>query len=181
MVETANGEMTIRAERPSDRDAIAQVVSAAFKSAGEVVLVDTVRESPGFVPELSLVAEIDGRIVGHVMVSHITLADATTEHRIACLAPLAVDPSMHGRGIGSALVRAVVARADEMGEPLIVLQGDPNYYGRFGFEHSVLHAIHMHLPEWSPAEAAQVIRLSSYDTSIRGRVVFPPSFDVVID
>jgi putative acetyltransferase len=75
----------------------------------------------------------------------------------------------------------VTARADRAGEPLVVLEGNPRYYARFGFEHSVPHGIHIDLPSWAPATAAQVLRLSTYDPSIRGRVVYPPAFSDVID
>jgi putative acetyltransferase len=90
---------------------------------------------------------------------------------------LAVHPDFQGTGFGTALVRAVPARADESGEPLVVLEGAPGYYGRFGFEPSAPHGIEiLTLPSWAPPEAAQILRLSSYDPTIRGRVVYPPAF-----
>jgi putative acetyltransferase len=172
-------DLTIRAERPDDQRAIFAVVEAAFDSAIEARLVDLIRESANFEPELSLVAEIDGRIVGHVMVSRVALHDVASQHRICSLAPLAVAPDFQGRGVGSALVRAVAAKVDERGEPLIVLEGSPAYYGRFGFESSVAHGIRITLPEWAPPEAAQVLRLRNYDSAVRGLVVYPPAFDVI--
>ena len=173
------GDATIRAERPGDGRAIADVVAAAFGSPAEARLVEALRASSSFVAEWSLVAELDGRVVGHVMVSYAALRDDATEHRIASLAPLAVGPDVQGRGIGSALVRAVTARVDEDGEPLVVLEGSPSYYGRFGFEHSVPRGIHINLPDWAPPEAAQILRLRTYDSSIRGHVVYPPAFDAL--
>ena len=170
-------DVIIRAERVDDRDAIAEVVAAAFGSAAEARLVDAIRSSDRYLPDLSLVADRDGQIVGHVMISHVGLVDRSLERRIASLSPLAVTPSLHGRGIGSALVREAVARADQRGEPLVVLEGSPDYYGRFGFEHSVRHGIHITLPSWAPPEAAQVIKLGAYDPALRGRVVYPAAFD----
>jgi putative acetyltransferase len=76
-------------------------------------------------------------------------------------------------------VSTVSARVDGDGEPLIVLEGSPAYYARFGFEHSVPLGIHIRLPEWAPPEAAQILRLRNYDSSIRGHVVYPPAFDDV--
>lgn len=105
-------DVTIRAERPADHDAIAEVVTAAFGSPAEARLVEAIRSSPNFVPELSLVAALDGRIVGHVMISFATLENDGVSRRIANLSPLAVAPEAQGRGIGSALVRAVTAKAD---------------------------------------------------------------------
>lgn len=177
----AIGEITIRAERPSDRAAIAEVVTTAFGSPAEARLVEAIRASTNFVPELSLVAEVEGRVVGHVMVSVVLLDDGGTQHRIANLSPLAVAPDFQRRGIGSALVRGVTARADDRGEPVVVLEGNPKFYGRFGFEHSVAHGIRISLPSWAPPEAAQVLLLRNYNTSIHGRVVYPPAFDDVTD
>jgi putative acetyltransferase len=172
-------DVTIRPERADDIGAIADVVAAAFGSPAEARLVDAIRASSNFVAEWSLVAELRGRVVGHVMVSFVGLDDGAAEHRIASLSPLAVAPGLHGRGIGSALVREVTARVDDRGEPLVVLEGSPKYYGRFGFEHSVPHGIRIDLPTWAPPEAAQILRLRNYDPSIRGKVAYPPAFDAV--
>jgi putative acetyltransferase len=175
---TTDQAVRIRPERPDDHAAIGAVVAAAFGSPAEARLVEDIRASPGFVPDLSLVAEAGGQIVGHVMISYVTLdADDGGRRRVASLSPLAVRPDRQGRGIGGALVRAVVDRADDRGEPLVVLEGSPQYYGRFGFEHSVVHGIEIDLPSWAPPEAAQVRRLSRYDPALRGRVVYPPAFD----
>lgn len=173
--------MLIRNEQPADHDAIADVVTAAFGSPVEARLVEAIRASPNYEPELSLVAELDGRVVGHVMISFASLREHEEERRIAMLSPLAVAPDHHTEGIGSALVREVTARADARGEPIVILEGSPTYYSRFGFEYSMLHNIEITLPSWAPPEAAQVLRLTNYDPSIRGRVVYPPAFDAVAD
>jgi putative acetyltransferase len=173
--------VTIRAERSDDHRAIAGVVEAAFGSAAEARLVEAIRSSPEFVPDLSLVAECAGRIVGHVMISHAELHEGGARHRIATLSPLAVAPDFQRRGVGSALVREATARADDRGESVVVLEGSPTYYGRLGFEPSAQYGIHIALPSWAPPEAAQVLRLRNYDPSIRGRVVYPPAFDSVTE
>lgn len=172
-------DVTIRAEGPKDTREIADVVSGAFGSPTEARLVEAIRASENFIPELSLVAEHDGHVVGHVMISFVTLHDDHTRHRIATLSPLAVAPDIQGQGIGSALVREVTARADALREPLVVLEGSPAFYGRLGFEHAALYGIHITLPSWAPAEAAQVLRLGTYDPTIRGQVVYPPAFNNV--
>lgn len=174
-------DLSIRPEQPEDEEAIARVIEAAFGSPAVATLVDAIRRSDGFLPELSLVAEIEGGVVGHVMISRATLRDHATTREVANLSPLAVSPERQRRGIGSALVQEVTQRADGLGEPVVVLEGSPGYYRRFGFEHSVPHGIHIALPAWAPAEAAQVLRLSTYTTSFRGHVVYPPAFDVVLE
>ena len=174
-------DFSIREEQRGDEDAIGLLVEGAFSSAAVAQLVDAIRRSPGFMPRLSLVATVGDRIVGHVMVSAAELRDGTTTRRIATLSPLAVAPGFRRRSIGSTLVREVTARADGCGEPLVVLEGSPAFYGRLGFEHAVPYGIHIRLPSWAPAEAAQVFRLSSYSPNHRGNVVYPPAFDVVAE
>ena len=168
--------VNIRRETAQDFAAIREVVAAAFGSQREARLVDAIRASEFFIPALSLVAERDGAVVGHVMISHVWLDDGGGRRQIASLSPLAVAPDAQREGLGSALVRAVTAAADERGEPIVVLEGSPVYYGRFGFEHSTKYGIEIALPDWAPAEAAQVLRLTTYDSELRGRVVYPPAF-----
>jgi putative acetyltransferase len=170
-----------RPEVPTDFDAIAEVVSRAFGSAREARLVAAIRASPNYVPTWSVVATVDGRVVGHVMVSYATLLDGSIERPIPTLSPLAVDPDHQRRGIGAALVRAVATNVEDTGEPLIVLEGSPWYYSKLGFEHCVPLGITIKLPDWAPAEAAQVLRLSGYDPAVRGLVVYPPAFDAVAE
>jgi putative acetyltransferase len=132
------------------------------------------------VPELALVAEIDGEITGHVMISYARLRNDRTERKISMLSPLAVLPSCQRVGIGSALVNATLAVAEARSEPLVILEGDPAHYGRRGSEHSQRPGIEIHLPEWAPPEAAQVKLLNTYDPddpSLRGTVIYPTAFD----
>ena len=171
-------DFTIRPERPDDAAAIRAAVVAAFESEGEGDLVENIRASEHYIPELSLVAERDGQLVGHVMISRVHIVEGDRRTAAHSLAPLAVAPEAQRQGIGKALVRDGIARADAMGLPLILLEGSPRYYGNLGFEHSVAYGIHFNLPDWAPAEAAQLYRLSNYDPSTTGRVEYPPAFDV---
>jgi len=103
-----------------------------------------------------------------VLVSRSSLDDGRP---VAVLSPLAVDPERQRTGIGRSLVDAVCALADEAGEPCVLLQGNPAYYGRLGFEPSADHGVTMDLPDWAPPAAAQVRRLTAWDGSLRGRLV----------
>ena len=155
-------------------------MAAAFGSQAEADLVDRIRASPEYVPEMALVAESDGEIVGHVMVSGAVVRNEQGSRPISMLSPLAVLPSRQRDGIGSDLVRAVLAIAEERGEPMVVLEGSPAYYRRFGFEPATDHGLVIHLPDWAPPEAAQVKLLGSYDPddpTLRGEVVYPAAFD----
>ena len=168
--------VTIRAEERRDHERIAAVVTAAFGSPAEARLVAAIRDSEHYVPELALVAELGGVVVGHVMISTTDLVDGGEARRIPMLSPLAVHPDHQRGGIGAALVGAVTALADERGEALVVLEGSPTYYGRLGFEPAAGHGITLPIPSWAPPEAAQVMRLGNDDPTIRGTVVYPPAF-----
>jgi putative acetyltransferase len=167
----------IEPEQADDHGAIADVVGRAFAHHPEVVdMVAAIRASPRYRPGLALVARLDDRVVGFVMLSGTDLVDDSGVRReVLTLTPLAVVPEVERRGIGSALVRAALEEADRSGEPLVVLEGSPRYYGRLGFVHAPAHGIHMKLPEWAPPEAAQVFPLSSYDPRTAGRVEYPPA------
>lgn len=171
-------EPAIRTERAADFDEIRHIVAAAFGSDAEADLIDGIRASEHYMPELSLVAELDGRIVGHVMISRVSLVDGDRRHVAHSMAPVAVARDHQGQGIGGALIRSGLSLADEMGLPMVLLEGSPTYYRRFGFEHSVPHGIRFDLPDWAPPEAAQVKLLTNHDPSTRGRVAYPPAFDV---
>jgi putative acetyltransferase len=167
-------DLSIRAETPSDRDAIRDLTAAAFGREHEARLVDAVRESENFVPELSLVAEHEGRVVGHVLLSYVGL----DSRRVLELGPLSVAPDQQRKGIGGALAReALRLAADERGEPLVLLLGHPGYYPRFGFRPA--HELGITPPDDDiPTDAFMAIPLRAYDATLRGRVVFPPPFVV---
>jgi len=170
--------MIIRPEQVGDAAVVRTVLRAAFAHHLEVAdLVELIRASPEYVPELALVATVSADVVGFVMLSHASLVDDSGERRqILTLSPLAVEPSCQGRGIGSALVRAGLAAAERLGEPLVVLEGSPRYYPRFGFRDCREFGISLTLPDWAPPEAGMAIRLPGYHSGLRGRVVYPPAF-----
>jgi putative acetyltransferase len=163
----------IRAEGEDDHNAVRSVVAAAFGPAVEVAgLVDGLRASSAFIPELSLVATVDDVVVGHVLLTAGELVDElAVRHRVLVLSPLSVLPQQQRRGIGAALVREALARADAAGEEMVVLQGSPAYYPRFGFRDSRTLGIQMDLPDWAPPEAGMGCPLSAWRTSTRGRLL----------
>lgn len=136
-------------------------------------MVEAIRGSDGFVPELSLVAELDGQVVGHAMLSYIGLEG--TSRRLLELGPMAVAPDFQRSAVGSKLVEEALRRAGARGEPLVLVLGHPSYYPRFGF----VPATELGLAppdERIPAEAFMAIRLRAYDPTLQGRVIFPPAF-----
>lgn len=117
----------IRDESPRDRKAVYRVVSSAFGRVAEAELVEQLREARDSV--VSLVADEDGQIVGHVQLSRM---DAPFP--ALALAPVSVVPKRQRSGIGSALIKKAVDRARSEGWAAIFVLGDPNYYERFGFD-----------------------------------------------
>ncbi|MEV4640266.1 N-acetyltransferase [Actinoplanes sp. NPDC049548] len=105
------------------------VLTAAFETDAEARLVDALRDSAAWLPALSVVAEEDGRIVAHALLSRIAVgADPAL-----ALGPVAVLPAEQRRGLGAAVIRDVLRRAADAGERLVLVLGDPAYYRRFGF------------------------------------------------
>lgn len=123
----------IRPEEPDDFPAVREVNLAAFDTATEADLADAMREAPEYVPELSLIAELDGQIVGHALFSEVTVEQKTGELRALSLGPIAVLPEYQRNGIGSAMIEHGHRRARELGYPFVVLIGHPWYYPRFGY------------------------------------------------
>jgi len=129
--------MLIRRETASDVPGVRALVAAAFggsptepATTDEVRLIDLLRAGPDWLPTLSLVARTpDGDLAGHVVCTRAWIADV----EVVGLGPLAVRPDQQGRGVGSALVHAVLGAAEAGGAPVVGLLGSTVYYARFGF------------------------------------------------
>lgn len=138
---------------------------------GEATLVGWLREDRGWIPELSLVAEADGEIVGHAVATRGTLAGRPS----LGLGPVSVSPARQRDGVGSALMHAILGAADAMGEPVVVLLGSPDYYGRFGFVPASSLGIEAPEPAWG--DYFQARPLAAYDPDLRGRFSYAAPFD----
>lgn len=136
--------MIIRAEGPDDLDAIRAVQVAAFPTALEADLVDWLRADKGWIQALSLVAVEGDVIIGHVVA---TRAHVGGQPALG-LGPIGVAPEFQGTGVGSALMRAVISKAEDLGETLIGLLGEPSYYSRFGFVPASQLGVSSPDPEW---------------------------------
>jgi putative acetyltransferase len=166
-----SGPVLIRRERPADAPAIAEVHAAAFQGDVEKNLVVALRASDAWLPPLSLVAEDDGRVVGHVVCTRAHVATTPT----LGLGPLGVLPSHQKHGVGGALMHAVLAAADALDEPVVVLLGHTDYYPRFGFEPATHYGIEPPVPEWGAHFQARP--LSTYDSAIRGPFAYAQPFN----
>ncbi len=174
-------DITIEPERAEDLLAVRDLLRRAFADQPSVAdLVELIRASAHYVPELALVARAGRDVVGFVMISHAEVVDSgESRHDVLTLSPLAVAPEQQRQGIGSDLVRAGLAAADTHGPGLVTLEGSPTYYSRLGFRRAADYAVSIDLPDWAPPEAAQVYALTAYDAAVRGRLVYPPAFDAV--
>ena len=124
--------MLIRTEQVMDVPMVNAINRAAFDSATEADLVDVLRS--GAADVISLVAEEDGEIVGHIMFSPVQIIGAAANVRAMALAPMAVIPERQRAGIGSALVRAGLKECQRLRIDAVFVVGHPTFYPRFGFK-----------------------------------------------
>src|SRR5688572_7730935 len=159
--------MLIRRETPADIAAIHAVTKAAFTKPNqpapvEADLVDWLRADEGWIPALSMVAVIDGEIAGHVVCTRAWIAPLQASESTALgLGPLSVHPVHQRRGVGLALMHAVLGAADALGESLVALLGNPDYYSRFGFGPAA--ALGIEAPDSQWGRYFQARALSAYD------------------
>ena len=165
----------IRAATEADWATIPEIHRAAFGDHGDDVawLVGELHASEWYEPELSFVAEEDGRVVGHVMNTWCWLEGGSP--RVLQLSPLGVLPAFQGRGHGSALVRASLDAVRARGEPLLLVEGDPKYYSRFGFVRAAMLGL-TPPPETLHDWGFQVNVLASDAQLPQGRVAYSPPF-----
>ena len=167
--------MLIRPEERRDWAAVHAVNLSAFETPEEANLVDALREHAR--PIVSLVAEDDGAIVGHIMFSPVSLA-GHPELRIMGLAPMAVVPPHQRKGIGSALVRAGLEQCRQLGFRAVVVLGHPSYYPRFGFSPSASYGVGCEYDV--PQEAFMVVELhAGFLRGASGKVKYHPAFGAV--
>ncbi|MEW9701853.1 GNAT family N-acetyltransferase [Paenibacillus sp. SI8] len=127
--------MEIRTERSSDYDAVFQLNYLAFGNREvESRLIERIRLSDAFIPVLSLIAEENDRIVGHILFSRAELVDEEKSDEVIALGPIAVLPGHQKSGVGSKLIQEGLKRCAELGYNLVFLIGHPTYYPKFGFK-----------------------------------------------
>ncbi|MEU4441872.1 N-acetyltransferase [Actinosynnema sp. NPDC050801] len=164
--------MLIRRETAADVQAIHDVTEAAFaaRPGGEARLVGELRADAGWIPALSLVAEVGGAVVGHVVCTRGRVGESPA----LGLGPLSVLPSRQRSGVGKALMHTVLGAADALDEPLVILLGDPAYYSRFGFVPASTYGITPPDPDWTPYFQART--LSTYTPTLTGPFTYATPF-----
>lgn len=169
-------EPVIRQERADDHEAVREVHTRAFGDGERVpTLVDALRAAVASVPPLSLVATVDERVVGHVMLSACRLDAPPRLVDVVSLSPLGVLPEFQRKGIGTRLVAEALAGADSQGIPLVFLEGSPYYYGKRGFADATKLGFRPPTLRYPPG-AFQVAKLSSYEDWMTGTFVYSDVF-----
>lgn len=169
--------MYIRKETTTDYEAVYSVVKCAFESSehadgNEQDLVDALRKGDAFIPELSLVAEADGKIVGHIMFTKAMVNGKT----VLALAPLSVLPEYQRKGIGKALIQEGHRIAKKLGYTHSVVLGSEKYYPKAGY--SPAEDFGIRAPFDVPRENFMAYMINKTDAKIHGTIKYAPEFGI---
>ena len=164
--------LRIRAEIRDDVPLVHELNALAFPTEAEADLVDALRDNAQ--PAVSLVAEQDNTIVGHIMFTPVELC-GNSSLKIMGLAPMAVSPDQQKRGIGSQLVREGLDRCRDIGAGAVVVLGHPSYYPRFGFAPASARNIACEYD--APDEAFMMLELTAgYLSDAEGTIRYHDAF-----
>lgn len=169
--------LEIRQEAPQDYAVIYQLVKEAFASAeksdgNEQDLVSALRISDAFVPALSLVAVVDGNIVGHILFTNVSVGT----HTALALAPLSVHPAYQRRGIGLALMKKGHKIAQQLGYEYSIVLGSSKYYSKVGYVPARTYGITA--PFDVPDENFMAIKLTNDAEILNGTVKYDKAFGI---
>ena len=173
-------EIKLRQENENDYKSVFQLIEKAFEKEEhsdhqEQFLVERLRKSDAFIPELSIVAEVGNEIVGHILLTKLEVKNDSESFQSLALAPVSVLPEFQGKGIGSKLILHSHKVAKDLGYKSIILLGHQDYYPRFGYELCKKYNIEMPLDV--PAENCMVIALTENRLSgVNGKVLYPSAF-----
>ena len=169
--------MLIRQETEKDYSRVYELIKTAFAAAehsngNEQDLVSALRKGAAFVPQLSLVAEIDGQIVGHILYTEAMVGRDT----VLALAPLSVSPAYQRQGIGTALMAAGHKIAKELGYPYALVLGSTTYYPRCGYRPAAQFGIQA--PPGIPAANFMALPLQEPAQPVCGPVTYAQEFGI---
>lgn len=173
-------KVTIRKESTDDYQAIRSIIQQAFEDVKqsdhtEQDLVERLRQSDAFIPELSLVAVHEETLVGHILLTKLHIVNDSQEYDSLALAPVSVLPNHQGKGIGGQLIKTAHAIATSLGYKSIVLIGHKVYYPRFGYVQADTFGIS--LPFEAPLENCFAIELMENGLDgVSGLVRYPEAF-----
>ena len=175
--------LIIRKEILSDYDRVIEITAKAFETmpfsdGDEDKLVVRLRNAPGFIPELSLVAELNGLVVGHILFTPLVIDNGQQGFESLVLGPVSVLPEFQKQGIGGQLIIAGHKKAKELGFQSVILIGHPEYYPRFGYKTAFGWGLKVAM-ELPSDDVFMAIELTENALSgVSGMVIFPPEFGV---
>ncbi|MBR4224212.1 MAG: N-acetyltransferase [Oscillospiraceae bacterium] len=177
-------DLIIRKEDPGDYKAVELMTMRSFwnkywPGCTEHYLIRIIRESADFIPEISRIAEYDGKIVGAIYYTKAWIVDGDKRTEIVTFGPLAVEPTMEGNDIGGALMRETIRLAREAGIAGIALMGEPDYYPRFGFERGAKYG--MTDAEGNSFDALMILPLAADFSDIKGKLIESSDFEKLSD
>ena len=170
----------LRQETVADYPAVAEMIISAYEDVSysshrEQFMVERLRKSAAFIPELSIVAEAGHEIVGHILLTKIVIRGPQRGVDSLCLAPLSIAPLFQGKGIGGRLIAEAHRIAKELGYQSITLLGPAEYYSRFGYEPMKRHGIRP--PFAIREENCMIISLTQNGLAgVSGEIEYPPEF-----
>lgn len=173
--------MNLRQETKNDYKAVFNLIKEAFKNEAlsdhkEQFLVERLRKSDAFIPELSIVAEIDKKIVGYILTTKLKIKNESNEFESLALAPVSVLPEFQGKGIGGKLIIESHKKAKELGHKSIVLLGHENYYPKFGYQQADTFGIEF--PFNVPKQNCMAVELIENGLkNVNGMVEYPKEFN----
>ncbi|KYG90522.1 GCN5 family acetyltransferase [[Bacillus] sp. KCTC 13219] len=173
---------SIRQERPSDYEITEDVIRQAFldedmSNQKEHFLVQRIRQSSAFLPELSLVAvDSEDKIIGHILLSKITIEDGEKSIDSLALAPVSVLPACQNKGVGSQLIQEVLQKAADIGQQSVIVLGHAAYYPKFGFRQA--RGWNIFAPFEVPSEIFMALELvPDALQNVQGTVRYSEAFD----
>jgi len=173
-------EFTLRTETPSDYQQVEELIAAAFQTAEftdhrEHLLVARLRKTPSFIPELSIVAEWNDQLIGHILLTKIQISNKSKNVQSLALAPVSVLPDFQRKGLGAALIQAAHQVATKLDFGSVILLGHADYYPRFGYQKA--STFNILLPFEAPDENCMAIELFvGALKDVSGTVVYDPAF-----
>jgi putative acetyltransferase len=170
--------VSIRLEAPGDVVAVRAVELAAFTGPEEAEIVDRIRDDAPDGWQSLVAVDASGRVVGHLLLSPcpVEADDGSRVATVLAIGPVAVDPSVQRRGVGSALMAAAASLAVARAVPALVLLGHPSYYPRFGFESARDAGLEPPADAW-PDAAWMARRLPAWTDDMQGTVRYHEAFE----
>ncbi|WP_035649439.1 GNAT family N-acetyltransferase [Flavobacterium sp. ASV13] len=173
-------EIKLRQENKDDFESVFRLIEKAFEKEEfsdhkEQFLVERLRKSDAFISELSIVAEIENKIVGHILFTKLEVKNESQIFHSLALAPVSILPEFQGKGIGGKLILHGHETAKSLGYKSVILLGHQDYYPRFGYE--LCEKYNIKMPFDVPSENCMVIALEKDALKeVSGEVVYPKAF-----